>query len=374
MLRLFLSLTVCLASLGSLRAAESIKVAQRWALLVGVDDYAYAQKLEYCGADQLAFGKQLVAAGFPPDQVFVIHDQAENPRFRPSLGNIERQLGLILNLADEGDLVVLGFSGHGVHINGKSFLCPAECTLDDPKTLIPLDDVYRRLQECAATFKLVVVDACRNDPRPGGARSMQPTDGTRALARTLQELKLPEGVVLLNSCAPGEISWEDREFGHGVFMHFVLEGMAGSADANADGSVSLQELQGYAGSRTKTYVANRHSVPQRPFFKGDLTSEALEYALLPVPGRFNRFDATKPATLGIYVGDHELKPAAWHVLAGGPADVAGVQVDDVITSVDGRETANGREFDQAVAALKPGQTVDAVLDRGGKSQTVRIVV
>src|SRR5438128_163330 len=78
-------------------AADLPKVAQRWAVLVGVDDYAYAQKLQYCGADQRALRDQLVAAGFPEDQVFLLHDKAEDPRFRPSQGNIERQLNLVLN-------------------------------------------------------------------------------------------------------------------------------------------------------------------------------------------------------------------------------------------------------------------------------------
>lgn len=277
--------TMILCSAAGAAAADLPKISQRWAVLVGVDEYAYAQKLQYCGADQRAFRDQLVASGFPSDQVFLLHDGATDPKFRPSQRNIERQLNLVLNLADADDLVIVGFSGHGVHLDGKSFLCPGDCTLDDPATLIGVDGVYDRLQKCAAQFKLVVVDACRNDPRPGGARSMTSTDGTRALARSLQDLKLPEGVVLLNSCAPGEVSWEDPDFGHGVFMNYVLEGLQGAADAGGDGHVSLMELQSFAANRTKTFVANRFSVTQRPFFKGDLSGEALEYALLPVGGK-----------------------------------------------------------------------------------------
>jgi formylglycine-generating enzyme required for sulfatase activity len=161
-----------------------------------------------------------------------------------------------------------------------------------------VDGIYDRLKECAAEFKLVLVDACRNDPRPGGTRSMTPTEGTRALARTLQDMKLPEGVVLLNSCAPGEVSWEDEKLGHGVFMRNVLDGLDGGADANADGAVSLTELQAFAGTRTKTYVANTFSAVQRPFFKGDLTTEALEYALLPVSGGGPRTGAAGDAAAG----------------------------------------------------------------------------
>src|SRR5436190_24177567 len=89
--------TVC--GLSSVVAAEPPKVEQRWAVLVGVDDYAYAQKLQYCGADQRALRDQLVASGFPVDHVFLLHDKAEDPKFRPSKGNIERQLNLGHNLA-----------------------------------------------------------------------------------------------------------------------------------------------------------------------------------------------------------------------------------------------------------------------------------
>ena len=129
----------------------------------------------------------------------MLDDKAEDPRLRPSQRNIERHLNLVLNLADADDLVIISFSGHGVHLDGKSFLCPVDCTLDDAATMIGVDGIYDRLKECAAEFKLVVVDACRNDPRPGGGRSMTATAGTRALARSLEELKLPQGVVLLNS-------------------------------------------------------------------------------------------------------------------------------------------------------------------------------
>jgi hypothetical protein len=34
---------------------------QRWAILIGVDDYAEVRKLKYCGADQRALRDRLVA-------------------------------------------------------------------------------------------------------------------------------------------------------------------------------------------------------------------------------------------------------------------------------------------------------------------------
>jgi uncharacterized caspase-like protein len=141
MSRIFVVIAVLFVTQIAASAAEP-KVVQRWALLIGIDDYAYAQKLQFCGADQLGLSKQLIAAGFPEDHVFALHDKAENPKLRPSLGNIDRQLNLVLSLADADDLLVIGFSGHGVHLNGKSYLCPSDCTLDDPAMLISVDGIY----------------------------------------------------------------------------------------------------------------------------------------------------------------------------------------------------------------------------------------
>ncbi|MCE9607985.1 MAG: SUMF1/EgtB/PvdO family nonheme iron enzyme [Planctomycetia bacterium] len=262
-------------------AADEPKVAERWALLIGVDDYANANDLNYCGADQRSLRDRLRASGFPEKQIFLMHDKAEENRYRPSQRNIEKQLDVVLSLAGENDLLIVAFSGHGVSLDGKSYLCPNDATLQDPATLVALDSLYERLRDCSAKLKLVLVDACRNDPRVGGARSMTPTEETKALARNLKDLRLPEGVVLLNSCAPGEISREDEKFGHGVFMNFILEGLGGAADKDGDGALSLYELQSYASIKTRVYVADRFNDSQRPFYKIEGEAASMEFALLP---------------------------------------------------------------------------------------------
>ncbi len=248
---------------------------QRWAILIGVDDYAQAQDLQYCGADQRAFRERLIKSGFDEDNVFLLHDDAKEKKYLPFKANIEKQLDLVLGLLEKDDIIVLAFSGHGLHFGGKSYICPTDAKLDDPNSLVSMDSVYDRLKKSPTAFKLVVVDACRNDPRPGGQRSLTPTDGTRQFAQTLE--RPPEGLVLLNSCAPGEISWEEKDFGHGVFMHFLMDGLSGQADENGDGKVSLSELSQYAGRKTKLHVAKKFNDSQRPFLKGDLTLEALDF-------------------------------------------------------------------------------------------------
>ncbi len=276
-------ITLCLAGwlIAGVQAAPP-RVSQRWALLIGVDDYANANRLSYCGADQVAMRERLLSAGFPADHIFLLHDKAEENKFRPSKGNIERQLNNVLKLADSEDLVVIGFSGHGVYLDSKSYLCPNDAVLNNPETLVELEGIYEQLQRCSASLKLVLVDACRNDPRRGGQRALAATEETRQLARSLQEAHLPEGVVLLNSCSPGEISYEESRFNHGVFMQYVLEALGGEADSSGDGLVSLDELRRYVGPKTKAYVAQKFNDIQRPFITGALTEEAMDYALFSV--------------------------------------------------------------------------------------------
>ena len=278
-LRTCIASALLLAQLGLPgRAAEPAKkptekrVGNRWAILVGVDNYAEIEKLRYCGADMRELRNQLIAAGFPKEQVFLLDDKAEDTKYRPLKANIERQLGLVLDLVESEDLVVVGFSGHGVHLDGKSFLCPTESRLRDPSTLVSLDAVYERLQKCAAAMKLLFVDACRNDPRLEGQRSvdLSPPDAKR-FAASLE--RPPEGILLLASCAAGQVSMEEKDFGHGVFMHYVIEGLQGKADADHNGRVSLLELYKYANRETKVHVARKYNGYQTPALKGDIADD-----------------------------------------------------------------------------------------------------
>jgi hypothetical protein len=115
------------AALAQEKSKPPREARECYALLIGVDDYSYARDLRYCGADQRALYERLVMSGFPKDNIFLLHDQAKETRFHPSKQNIERHLELVLKLADsEGDLIVVAFSGHGVQLKGKSYLCPTD--------------------------------------------------------------------------------------------------------------------------------------------------------------------------------------------------------------------------------------------------------
>jgi len=271
------------------RAIQIESGGRAWALLIGVDDYVDATDLKYAGRDMNGLRQRLIASGFEEDHVITLSSQTGEARLWPFKSNIEHQLDLLLGKLDAegkttvkaglvrpGDVVLLAFSGHGVHSTEKdeSYLCPADTRLSDPATLVSLQKVYRRLQSSEANLKLMIIDACRNDPRPEGSRDPGTDAGTDQFARDL--LNHPRGILMMSSCKAGEVSWEDGTFRHGVFMNFVLSGLDGAADnksenpsADEDGHVSLLELFQFAASKTTAYVGKHFQKEQTPVLKAD---------------------------------------------------------------------------------------------------------
>jgi len=257
---------------------------QRWALLIGVNDYAQFKKLRYCEYDVEALRDTLVGAGFPKDNVFMVSSAAKGVQNQPIRATIQRQLKVVLGMAEEGDMVVVSFSGHGIHISGRTYLCPSEANEEDPAgTMIPLTFVFDELSRCGASQKMLWIDACRNDPRRVGSREAH-AKSLSGISRSL--VSPPEGILVLASCKEGEKSWEHDEFKHGVFVHYLLEGLSGKADRQSgdrNNRVSLLELYKYANVNTKRLVAKQWMESQTPELFGRITGDFDIAESLPQP-------------------------------------------------------------------------------------------
>src|SRR5262249_54762131 len=90
------------------------------------------------------------------------------------------------------------------------------------------------------------------------------------------------------SCRAGEFAWESEKLKHGVFFHYVLEGLRGGAK-DADGEVTFESLAGFVRKRVAREVPKLigEGAQQSPNLKGDLAGESL--ALIRVG------DGTPPA-------------------------------------------------------------------------------
>ena len=82
------------------------------------------------------------------------------------------------------------------------------------------------------------------------------------------------------------------------------------------------------------------------------------------------------AYLGIRVNDNSTGNGAEivSVVSGSPADKAGLQAGDVITSIDGTTIENGDGLTAAVAAHKPSDVVTVTLTRNGTTKTAKVTL
>lgn len=122
----------------------------------------------------------------------------------------------------DGTLIVY-YSGHGVVVDGRSYLVPSDAYDDgetvDPAGLVPLFPPGTGIESCAARTIVFFIDACRNDL--SGALHL-PAGGDISFP--------PHGaVVMVNSCSAGERSGFANDGSH--FTHALADALDRSAPA-----------------------------------------------------------------------------------------------------------------------------------------------
>lgn len=259
------ALTVATAFAQESRSSRGLaavpKDGVKWALLVGVDDYAEFADLKYAVADVEAIRGRLVELGFKPENIVELKSTSP-ANLRPSQRYIRRQVDALLKAAGPNDLLFLHFSGHGFQSDGVVRFAPEDAIATgdeevvDPETTISLTEIIERLKTSQAKFKWLIVDACRENPT--GTRS------AAANARALKNIDPPKGMLVLQSCSEGELSYEDAENGRGLFTGRLLEAFDGKADFDGDGAMSALDVCKYVSEQTLAASKKRFNAAQTP--------------------------------------------------------------------------------------------------------------
>jgi hypothetical protein len=251
---------------------------KRHALLIGVRDYKHLPHLRFTENDVTELAGLLRPAGY---EVTLLTGAAGTDG-QPTGANIRAHLDKLVQKCGKSDTLLLAFAGHGLQEDEKRdcYFCPPEGDPDRPDTLVSLTRVYARLNASRAGAKLLLVDACRNQAR-GATRGI---DGHTAP-------RPPRGVAALFSCSPGQQAFETEKLGkgHGVFFHFVLEGLRGKA-RNDEDAVTWDSLGDYVKRQVSRQVPKimGGGARQTPHGLADLMGES------PVLVRLSKPDV-KPA-------------------------------------------------------------------------------
>ena len=180
---------------------------QRVALVIGNANYENAPKLANPGNDAQSMAELLNAAGFEVisatdlrqgDMVKVLQDFSDKVAAR-----------------GPGTVAMIYYAGHGVQLAGENYLIPVDAKIATPSDLdgnaVRLVDVMGTLENIPSRMRIVVLDACRNNPFPNV------NDAGRGLA----VVDAPSGSIVGYSTAPG-MEAQDGSNGHSPYTNAFL--------------------------------------------------------------------------------------------------------------------------------------------------------
>jgi uncharacterized caspase-like protein len=155
-----LALAAMLWLLGA-SAATAQETLRGVALVIGNGDYEHLAPLANPPDDADAIEELLSDLGF--DSVRRTDRDADD---------LARDLERFVEDAEDADVAILYYAGHGIEAGGENWLVPVDADISalDAATekLVPVSDVVRRLRQ-TVPVTIVLLDACRDNPFPPGA-------------------------------------------------------------------------------------------------------------------------------------------------------------------------------------------------------------
>ncbi|MEY4904541.1 MAG: hypothetical protein RLZZ292_2356 [Bacteroidota bacterium] len=232
---------------------QKSKDVKIWAVIVGVGSYAHMPALKYTDDDayqMYAFLKSPEGGALPDAQVRVLIDEDA------TRDNILRAMRQVFLKADDNDVIVLYFSGHGLE---GSFI-PVD--YDGYNNQLRHEDIKALFNESKAKHKLCIADACYS----GSLLTMKSVEVDAALDKYYKAFEDTNGgISLLLSSSSQEYSLEDKGLRSGVFSYYLRKGLRGEADTNKNKIVTIKELYNYIYTNVRQYTGNM----QTPELSGD---------------------------------------------------------------------------------------------------------
>ena len=184
--------------------------------------------------------------------------------------SMRRALRKFTRIAVHADIAVVYYAGHGLEFDGTNYLIPVDAQLasdvDVEDETISLDRIMRIL-ESVRRLRLVILDACRDDPF---SKKMTRTIATRSIGRGLARVEVTTTDTLVAFAAKAGMTAADGDGAHSPFTTALLDNLA----------VPGLDLR-IAFGRVRDEVMKKTDNRQEPFVYGSLGGSTV--ALVPKP-------------------------------------------------------------------------------------------
>ena len=157
MLRQLLALPVCLLLLASAALAET-RAKDRVALIFGMANYQNVTPLRNTVNDAGALAKTLEEIGFHVD----LRMDATRAEALAALDSFAFE-------AETADIALIYYAGHGVSVQGTTFLIPVDAKVRQAKDIVTASvtmDQMLAAADGARKMSIVILDSCRDNPFP----------------------------------------------------------------------------------------------------------------------------------------------------------------------------------------------------------------
>ncbi len=225
-----------------------------WAVVVGVADYNHIKSLSYTDDDAYKFAmflKSPEGGALPDDQITVLIDEDATKK------NILKAMDNLYQKADENDVIIFYFSGHG---SDDSFLAH---DYNSGSGKIFHSVVRDKLNNSKAKNKICLADACHSG---GMEENYRTSEAVNTINNYYDAWKTSKGgIALMMSSKVEETSIEFRGIRQGVFSYYLIKGLKGEADKNNNLVITIRELYYYIEKNVKDYTNNR----QNPILFGE---------------------------------------------------------------------------------------------------------
>lgn len=265
MIGLRLSVAISLALLAGVVCAETKDVnlvqetqqfeqGSKVAIVVGVKSYDQRlngfRPLDYAGEDAKQVAAVLKRLGY---QVELLVDGQASPNV---ILNRIRQKGKLPGI--QNGTMLFYFSGHGFAVGHDNYLAAWDAVAENLQDSgLGISSVVEAIRDTRVRRAVLLVDACRNDPRPG----------RKGGSDSYMDVDTGEGVQIFYSTRFGDVSWENDAFKHGVFSYFLMQGLTGQGAQN--GLVTFNSLANYVEGEVSRWTDSNMSQTQQPFRRSD---------------------------------------------------------------------------------------------------------
>jgi hypothetical protein len=308
---------------------------KRVALVIGNTAYEHTRQLPNARHDAHAVAMLLTRIGFT---VRAANDIA----YRPMRETI-RAFG---ELAQGAEIALVYYAGHGMEVAGENWLIPTSAQLIHERDLeyeaVSLTVLLRSVQG-VSKFRLVVLDACRNNPLSDRLQLF--TGTTRSVGRGLARIEPTGDILVAYSAKHGTLAQDG--VGRNRYSPFARALLKHIAEPGLDIRLAF--------GRIRDDVLKATDSKQEPYIYGSLGGTNM--SLVPAPPQH------RPAPLVDVRGDYQLverinTKKAWEVFIA--THKTGLYVDLARERLRMLALADQKESKDATLAPKLGPTVPAL--------------